>query len=203
MKKTINEVVVNEIIVDKSRFIAYLINVNSLDKFNKFLDNLKKNNPKARHFCYAYIINNNKKGSDDGEPKGSAGMPLLTSLEKNSLTNVGVIVIRYFGGILLGSGRLLRTYVKAFEEVFKKATLIELVPKKEVSIELDYDIYDTFKNYLKVNHFNVVNTSFSDKIVITFIVDLDFNFEELNDKYLLKLKLIDIKDYLERNEING
>ena len=203
MKKTINEVVVNEIIVDKSRFIAYLINVNSLDKFNKFLDNLKKNNPKARHFCYAYIINNNKKGSDDGEPKGSAGMPLLTSLEKNSLTNVGVIVIRYFGGILLGSGRLLRTYVKAFEEVFKKATLIELVPKKEVSIELDYDIYDTFKNYLKVNHFNVVNTSFSDKIVITFIVDLDFNFEELNDKYLLKLKLIDIKDYLERNKING
>ena len=203
MKKTINEVVVNEIIVDKSRFIAYLINVTSLDEFNKFLDNLKKNNPKARHFCYAYIINNNKKGSDDGEPKGSAGMPLLTSLEKNSLTNVGVIVIRYFGGILLGSGRLLRTYVKAFEEVFKKATLIELVPKKEVSIELDYDIYDTFKNYLKVNHFNVVNTSFSDKIVITFIVDLDFNFEELNDKYLLKLKLIDIKDYLERNEING
>lgn len=203
MKKTINEVVVNEITVDKSRFIAYLINVNSLDEFNKFLDNLKKNNPKARHFCYGYIINNNKKGSDDGEPKGSAGMPLLTSLEKNSLTNVGVIVIRYFGGILLGSGRLLRTYVKAFEEVFKKATLIELVPKKEVSIELDYDIYDTFKNYLKVNHFNVVNTSFSDKIVITFIVDLDFNFEELNDKYLLKLKLIDIKDYLERNEING
>ena len=99
MKKTINEVVVNEIIVDKSRFIAYLINVNSLDEFNKFLDNLKKNNPKARHFCFAYIINNNKKGSDDGEPKGSAGMPLLTSLEKNSLTNVGVIVIRYFGGI--------------------------------------------------------------------------------------------------------
>lgn len=203
MKKTIKEEVINEIVVDKSRFIAYLFNVNSLDEFNGYLDNLKKNNVKARHFCYAYIIGNNKRGNDDGEPKGSAGMPLLNSLEKNNLVNTGVIVIRYFGGVLLGSGRLLRTYVKAFEEVYKKATLIELVPKKEISIELDYDIYDTFKNYLKVNHFNIVNTSFNDRILITFIVDLDFDFNQVNDKFLLKLKLIDIKDYLERKEING
>lgn len=200
MEKQVKEEVIAEVEVLKSRFIAYFFPCNKKEDFLNRLEILKKENQKARHFVYAYIIGNEKRGYDDKEPKGSAGLPLLKELEKNSLVNSAVIVVRYFGGSLLGSGRLLRSYLKAYEEVFLKAKFVEINELKLVSALVDYETFDTFKNYLKINHFNILRTEFNDKISIDFIVPLDF--KKIDDSFYKNVSIIKIEEYLERKEID-
>ena len=105
-----------ELIVNKSRFIAYKLELTSLEDVKPFLDGLRKEHKKARHVCYAYVYNKDivsEKCSDDGEPGGTAGYPILKVIKKKNLTNVLVAVVRYFGGIKLGAGGLTRAYTKA------------------------------------------------------------------------------------------
>ena len=112
----------NEIIVNKSRFIAYLFELNTIDDVKNILQNLKKQHKKANHFCYAYVFNKdsvNEKCSDDGEPSGTAGYPILNVMKKKGLKNSLVVVVRYFGGIKLGAGGLTRAYTKSVAELLK------------------------------------------------------------------------------------
>ena len=105
-----------QLIINKSRFIAYKLELNSVDDVKPFLENLKKEHKKARHICYAYVFNKDivsEKCSDDGEPGGTAGYPILNVIKKKNLTNTLVAVVRYFGGIKLGAGGLTRAYTKA------------------------------------------------------------------------------------------
>ncbi len=105
-----------ELEINKSRFIAYKLELSSLDIVKPFLEQLKKEHKKARHVCYAYVYNReviSEKCSDDGEPGGTAGYPILNVIKKKNLTNVLVAVVRYFGGIKLGAGGLTRAYTKA------------------------------------------------------------------------------------------
>jgi len=105
-----------ELIINKSRFIAYKLQLNSIDDVKPFLENLKKEHKKAKHICYAYVFNKDmvsEKCSDDGEPGGTAGYPILNVIKKKNLTNTLVAVVRYFGGIKLGAGGLTRAYTKA------------------------------------------------------------------------------------------
>lgn len=103
--------------VKKSKFIALYYKIDSVDEVNNILQDLKKEHKKAKHFSYAYKIDNNIKKSDDKEPSGTAGMPILNIIEKNNLNNCLIVVIRYFGGIKLGTGGLLRAYSNASKEV--------------------------------------------------------------------------------------
>lgn len=201
MNYTILELATSEIEVEKSHFYGYLFPVSSIKEFNEILSKIKKENIKARHFCYAYIINNEKRGNDDGEPKGSAGLPLLNSLIKNELSNVAIVVVRYFGGTLLGSGRLLRTYVHSFEETFLKAKKVALIMMKKYDVSLPYDLYDIFKNYLKLSNFNILNTSFNDTIIISFIAPVSFKKETMLDKFLFKINILNEEDYCYRKEV--
>ena len=105
-----------ELIINKSRFIAYKLELNSLEQVKPFLESLRKEHKKANHVCYAYVYNKDmvsEKCSDDGEPGGTAGYPILNVIKKKNLTNVLVAVVRYFGGIKLGAGGLTRAYTKA------------------------------------------------------------------------------------------
>lgn len=105
-----------ELEINKSRFLAYKLELNSTEQVKPFIENLKKEHKKARHFCYAYVFNKegvSEKCSDDGEPGGTAGYPILNVIKKKNLTNVLVVVVRYFGGIKLGAGGLTRAYTKA------------------------------------------------------------------------------------------
>lgn len=109
-----------EIIINKSRFIAYRQDLDSLDDVKSFLSVLQKEHKKATHICYAYVYSKeiiSEKCSDDGEPKGTAGYPILNVIKKKNLTNTLVAVVRYFGGIKLGAGGLTRAYTKACAEV--------------------------------------------------------------------------------------
>ena len=103
----------NEIIIKKSRFIGYFKTITSEDEAKSFIDDVRREHPKARHVAYAYSLPNIAKMSDDGEPRGTAGLPIYNVITRRNLQSVAVVVVRYFGGILLGKGGLMRAYGKA------------------------------------------------------------------------------------------
>ena len=105
--------------VKKSKFVSYLYILDSIDEVDSIIESLKKEHKKANHFPYAYIFNNQAKKTDDKEPNGTCGTPILNVLERNNLNNHIIIVVRYFGGIKLGAGLLLRSYSKAANNVIK------------------------------------------------------------------------------------
>lgn len=109
----------------KSKFYATAVPVSSVDDFKKILEAIRKDNPKARHVVYAYRIGPNSKSCDDKEPKGTGGRPILELLNKKNLNNVAIIVVRYYGGVQLGAGRLLRTYLSSAINVLNECEMIE------------------------------------------------------------------------------
>ena len=126
MSNTVNKQYINQIEVMKSKFIAYLVPLNNEEDFKPMLALLRKEHKKARHVVYAYRVNTKSKSSDDGEPKGTAGHPLLDLLYKKDLNNVALLVVRYFGGTLLGASRLLRTYLQAGVDVINVSELTSI-----------------------------------------------------------------------------
>ena len=134
----IDKDVSNEIIIKNSRFITFLFKIETKNEIENKLELIKKNHPKATHYCYAYITSEFKKSSDDGEPGGTAGVPILNVLEKEKLTNVLAIVVRYFGGIKLGAGGLVRAYSKSITEALSKTNYISLVNGYLIELTFDY-----------------------------------------------------------------
>jgi uncharacterized YigZ family protein len=124
--QTVKEVFQTTTEVMASKFIAIIMPLNDDANFKDVIAKLKKEHKKARHICYAYRVGVKSKSNDDGEPKGTAGRPLLELLHKKDLNNLALIVIRYFGGTKLGAGRLLRTYVQSGVNVINISTLVEL-----------------------------------------------------------------------------
>lgn len=124
MSFTIEKETTNLIEVMKSKFIAYLIPLKNEEDFKPILNNLRKEHKKARHIVYAYRVGMKSKSCDDGEPKGTAGHPLLELLYKKDLTDIALLVVRYFGGTKLGAGRLLRTYLQAGINVVDNCAMI-------------------------------------------------------------------------------
>src|SRR5574344_924252 len=136
---TIKNNINSEIIINKSRFISFLFKVHNEDEVKKLLEETKKNYKDATHYCYSYIIDNTKRFNDNGEPSGTAGLPILNVLESNDLNYVLCIVVRYFGGIKLGAGGLVRAYTKSASECITKNNLNKLVLSKKVIISFNYD----------------------------------------------------------------
>ena len=136
--KTIKKNNENEIIIKNSRFICYLIKINSPD-INSILEKIKNIHPKATHYCYGFIYDNIKKSTDDGEPSGTAGLPILNVLEKENLNHIMAVVVRYFGGIKLGAGGLVRAYTKSITETLKITKYIELVKGYKINIKFPYN----------------------------------------------------------------
>ena len=170
----IKDTVENTIIIQKSEFITRLFRVNNIDEVNLKLQEIRKKHYDAKHNCYAYILGDNQeiqKASDDGEPQKTAGFPMLDVLKKNNLTNILAITTRYFGGILLGSGGLIRAYSSSVSEALKKAVLY--MPKEQAiySLTISYTAYNTL---LKVfNYIEIIDTSFQSDVILTFSIDKD------------------------------
>lgn len=109
--------------ISKSKFYSYGIDVNSVEEFQEYLTKIKAEHKKANHYCYAYVIEDNgnkEKYTDDKEPKGTAGPPIMNVIKRKNLKNFAIIVVRYFGGIKLGAGGLVRAYSKSASSLFKK-----------------------------------------------------------------------------------
>ena len=189
--RTIKENVINEIIINKSKFITILNYVETKDDVTRILNKYKKEYKNATHYCYAYILENTEKCSDNGEPSGTAGLPILNVLKNNNLTNVLAIVIRYFGGIKLGAGGLIRAYSNSTSEALLKTSICNLEEGFNITITFPYDMLSTFDNLFK----NILNKNFDNNITYNFNITKQeyLNKKELIDKYLINKKNILLK----------
>ena len=173
----------NEIVINKSRFITFLYRVDSLNDISKYIDDLSLRYKDSTHICYAYILDNIKRFSDDGEPGGTAGMPILNVLENKNLNHILCCVVRYFGGIKLGAGGLVRAYSNSSSKILDLANIIELIPGKLYSISFKYD--DT-KNIDKLlSDCNIINKEYND--YVTYLFKSDFEFINTLSKYDVKI----------------
>lgn len=151
----------NTIIIKNSKFICLLYKVQTLEEISKLLEKTRKDYPNATHYCYAYILNQIKIANDDGEPSGTAGIPILQVLEKNQLNYVLCIVVRYFGKIKLGAGGLVRAYAKSVVECLK-GHIIELKEGFSISITFNYDVLKKVDYILQKT--SIIEKNYQDKI---------------------------------------
>lgn len=176
--KSIQSPFIHEIEIKKSRFICYLYPLTDANDFPPLLQNLKKEHYKANHHCSAYIIGHKKdiqKMSDDGEPTGTAGVPMLEVLKKQDLTYIAAVVVRYFGGIKLGAGGLIRAYSDAVSEALKHADIIQNIDQQLIQITFDYHQVDSFQYFLANSTLpiTILDTQYTDKVTFTLAIHLE------------------------------
>ncbi len=186
-----------EITVKKSKFICNLIKVETQEEAENIINQIKKKYHDARHNCVAYrILENEKiieKSSDDGEPSGTAGGPMLNILQKNNLCNILVIVTRYFGGILLGTGGLVRAYSDVTIEAIENSEKIEKCFGQELEVELEYNNLENFKYYCKINKIFIKDFIYSDTIICKIEVEDEIKQRVIEDFETKKVNLINLK----------
>ena len=176
----IKEELINSIIINKSEFITILKKIENVDDVGKILTEIKKEYKDATHYCYAYVIRDIKKSNDDGEPSGTAGTPILEILNKNDVTNILCIVVRYFGGIKLGASGLIRAYSRSTKEAIELSTMLKIIPSKIYKIEFDYTNVKNIDNILKDEY--VVSKAFNENVM--------YEINIIDDQILKKLKFL-------------
>ena len=160
--------------IKKSRFICHAKRVYSEEEARDFITAIKKEHYKATHNCSAFIIGERseiKRTSDDGEPSGTAGVPMLGVLENHNLTNICVVVTRYFGGIKLGAGGLIRAYAGSVALAVKEIGIIEIKEQAGITIQMSYAQYQEYGNFLKEHNLIELETNFTDQVDTMIYVD--------------------------------
>ena len=173
--------------IKKSRFICHAKRVYSEEEARDFIAAIKKEHYKATHNCSAFIVgekNEIKRTSDDGEPSGTAGVPMLGVMENHQLTNVCFVVTRYFGGIKLGAGGLIRAYAGSVALAIKEIGLIEIKEQAGLRLKMSYSQYQNFDNFLKSEDLIEFDTEFTDLVATTIYIDKQ-------EKETLEQKLIE------------
>ena len=178
----------------KSKFICKLFRVNNIDEIKEILDKLNKEYSDATHTCYAYIIDGIEKCSDDKEPSGTAGMPILNVLKKNNLDHILAVVIRYFGGIKLGAGGLTRAYSNSTIEAINNSKIIELVKGYYIQIEFDFSQKKTVDYIL--NNISIKEITFDTNIIYKLYLSNQDIINELKNN-VMKLTILE-NSYIEK-----
>lgn len=168
------------LILKKSEFITELYRVFSIEEFNAILKDAKKRHPKATHICTAYRIQELEKSNDDGEPSGTAGLPMLEVLRKQNIVDICALVVRYYGGIQLGAGGLNRAYSSSVSQALETIKLNPIMDMLDSMIEFPITYTDIILNRLK--DFEILDKSFIDNVQLSI--------RSINDDYLLDLKEI-------------
>jgi uncharacterized YigZ family protein len=167
--RTIRQPGEHELEVRKSRFLCALARVTSEEEARGFIQQRRKRHHDARHHCSAYIVGDDaqtQKSSDDGEPAGTAGIPMLEVLRRNEITNTVAVVSRYFGGVLLGAGGLVRAYGGAVSEALDHVGLVDRQPARVVSTTVDHPVAGKLENDLRSAGYRVVDVRYSDRVRI-------------------------------------
>lgn len=202
---TINENIESEITVKKSKFICNLIKIETQEEAEEQIKKIKKKYHDARHNCVAYRVQENdtiaEKASDDGEPTGTAGGPMLNILQKNNLCNVLVVVTRYFGGILLGTGGLVRAYSDSMQNALELTEKIEKGIGLEFEAELEYNNLETFKYYCRKNNINIVNIQYENTIICKIQLEENTKSKLINDFETKNINLTNLR-FLSKKIIN-
>ncbi|MBP7563517.1 MAG: YigZ family protein [Candidatus Cloacimonetes bacterium] len=190
--KIIKDLIIYEEKIQKSTFIAQLCPVNTWQEAKDFITQINQENQNATHNCWAYIVGNKGEishSSDDGEPSGTAGKPILNALNKYQMTNIVAVVTRYFGGIKLGIRGLIDAYGGVCDRAIEQSQTEELVFKKCISITTDYDFYNILKHRIAIPELRILNTEYTDKVVLIIEIHeekLNFLFPILNEMQIRK-----------------
>lgn len=156
-----------EIVIKKSRFLSFIKRTESEEDAKAFIADIKKEHKAATHNCSAYIVGKSaliQKADDDGEPQGTAGVPILEVLKKEELYNVSVVVTRYFGGIKLGTGGLIRAYSQGASSAVQAAGKVIEVPVVPLTVTLDYTFTSKFEHFLGTTDVSIVSQEYTDKV---------------------------------------
>lgn len=187
--RTIGNEITNEIEIKNSRFITVLIDINEKNDIQEIINNIKIKYPKATHYCYAYVGENHQKSSDDGEPGGTAGLPMLNVLLKEEIINVLAVTIRYFGGIKLGAGGLVRAYTKSVKEAINNAQLMEVEKGYRVKIKTTYDEQKNLDYLLR--DYEITNKEYQENVSYEVLIPKDkldiiknYTHEIINEEYI-------------------
>lgn len=158
----------------KSEFIGYAKRVENEEDAKAFVAEIKNMHKQARHNCWAYIIGekmNIQRYSDDGEPQGTAGIPILEVLKKSNITDCAVVVTRYFGGILLGAGGLTRAYTKGASIAIKAGGVVEKLEGLKLSFEMEYDLFGKIQYLCGQNSWHIEDTEYTDKVIVHILAE--------------------------------
>ncbi|MFZ5353780.1 MAG: YigZ family protein [Bacillota bacterium] len=151
----------------KSRFIGYAAPVYTEDEATEFINGIKKKHYDASHNCYAYILGSNssiQRSSDDGEPSGTAGVPILEVLKKEGLTNTAVVVTRYFGGIMLGAGGLIRAYTEGASIAIKASGIVKVQPFSAYRLNFEYGLLNKLQYELPRSNYIIAGTEYFERV---------------------------------------
>lgn len=183
-----------EYVEKRSRFIATLCHCETEDEANAFVKEMKSKYWDARHNVYAYSVEDGRtcRFSDDGEPHGTAGKPMLDCIQGSGITNIAVVVTRYFGGILLGTGGLVRAYSKATQDVLSSAEVYIMLQGIRGEIVCEYSDLTLLQNLIAASEGEIEDTQYTDKITITFVLKEEFcdSFKEkLRESFCARLEM--------------
>ena len=176
MTITIKEDFIAEEEIKKSRFICHLKRVYTEEEARAFISEIKKEHHKANHNCSAFTLGERQeiqRSSDDGEPSGTAGVPMLEILKKREITNVCAVVTRYFGGIKLGAGGLIRAYAGSVGHALDQVGLVKFVTQEQLILTLDYGNYDGLQRFLSTQGLVISESEFLSDVTVKLFVDLD------------------------------
>lgn len=200
--KTIKESIKSEIVEKKSKFIANIYFAQTMEEAENIIKETKKKYYDARHNCSSYRVlekgNIIEKYSDDGEPSGTAGAPMLNILQKKDLVNVVVIVTRYFGGILLGTGGLVRAYSEVTQKAIEEANLIDITMGKEYEVKVDYSNLEKLKYYAKTNNISITKIEYLNEIICSLQIQNEDIEKFLRDVEQQKINIIEYKEICEK-----
>lgn len=180
--KTIFKYGESEIIINKSRFIGYAKPVEDEEEALKFIEEISTKHRDATHNVYAYALGQNsniQRFSDDGEPSGTAGIPALEVIKKENLRNVVVVITRYFGGIKLGAGGLIRAYTKGAKIGIEAGIIVDMILHKKIKIRIDYTSYGKVENYILSEDYILDESVYDDKVNIFILVN-----EKMEDEFI-------------------
>ena len=166
----LKEEVINTIVIEKSKFITYMKRVRSEEEFKDYLNQIRKKHYDASHVCSGFICGNINRSSDDGEPSGTAGAPILNVLKKNNLDEVCGLVVRYFGGTKLGTGGLIRAYSSSITECLDKANLVEEKEYPLYELVLSYELANKIEHFIKTQTI-LLDTKYDTNITFIFCLD--------------------------------
>ncbi|AXF56320.1 YigZ family protein [Salicibibacter kimchii] len=172
--------------IKKSRFIAHMRRVQGEDEAKAFIAKIKHEHPTATHNCSAYVLgmgNETQKANDDGEPSGTAGVPMLNVLIKQELKNTAVVVTRYFGGIKLGAGGLIRAYGNSVTEAINHIGIVQRQPMQKYSVTIAYELLGKIENELRESPYILVSTDYGTHVTIQVAVNM--NDKEIFEEWIV------------------
>jgi len=176
----LKEETINTIVIEKSRFICYMKRVRSEDEYRQYVSEIRKKHHDATHVCSAMICHNIRRSSDDGEPSGTAGAPILNVLDKNGLDETCALVVRYFGGIKLGAGGLIRAYSSATSECLKIGKLAMDAVLNKYQLKLSYETANRIERYLR-EHSILIDTIYDTDVTYIFALEDESVIEKIKE----------------------